>query len=80
MHTLECNSDCSDDESKDVYAVEFVCPSQAKPFTCCSLKPIHKNRQDEKLLLMYPSVRKYLMSCIRMDTSRCHILYYHLRS
>ena len=48
VHTLECNSDCSDDESKDVYAAEFVWPSQAKPFTCSALKPIHKNRQDEK--------------------------------
>ena len=24
MHALECNYDCSDDESKDVYAAEFV--------------------------------------------------------
>ena len=24
MHTLECNSDCSDDESKEIYAAEFV--------------------------------------------------------
>ena len=23
-HALECNSDCSDDESKDVYTAEFV--------------------------------------------------------
>ena len=44
VHTLECNSDCSDDESKDVYAAKFVWPSQAKPFTCSALKPIHKNR------------------------------------
>jgi len=44
VHTLECNSDCSDDESKDVYAAEFVWSSQAKSFTCSALKPIHKNR------------------------------------
>ena len=48
VHALECNSDCSDDESNDVYAAEFVWPSQAKPFTSSALKPIHKNRQDEK--------------------------------
>ena len=24
MHVLECNYDCSDDESKDVYTAEFV--------------------------------------------------------
>ena len=48
VHALECNSDCSDDESNDVYAAEFSWPSQAKLFTCSALKPIHKNRQDEK--------------------------------
>ena len=48
VHALECNSDCSDDESNDVHAAEFAWPSQAKPFTCSALKLIHKNRQDEK--------------------------------
>ena len=48
MHTLECNSDCSDDESKDVYATEFIWPPQAKSYTCSALKTIHKNRQEEK--------------------------------
>ena len=24
VHALDCNSDCLDDESKDVYAAEFV--------------------------------------------------------
>ena len=48
MHALDCNSDCSDDESKDVYAAEFVWLSQAKPFNWSALKPIHKNQQDEK--------------------------------
>ena len=48
VHALECNSDCSDDESNDVYTAEFAWPSQAKLFTCSALKPIHKNRQDEK--------------------------------
>ena len=48
VHTLECNSNCSDDESNDVYAAEFAWPSQAKPFTCSALKPIQKNRQDER--------------------------------
>ena len=48
MHALDCTSDCSDDESNVVYAAEFAWPSQAKPFTCSAIKPIHKNRQDEK--------------------------------
>ena len=47
VHALDCNSDCSGDESKDVYTAEFVWPSQAKSITCSTLKPIHKNRQEE---------------------------------
>jgi len=47
MHALECNSDCSDDESKEVYAAEFVWSSDDKPSTCASLKPIVKNRHEE---------------------------------
>ena len=48
VHALDCNSDCSDDKSNDVYVAEFVWPSQAKLFTCSALKPVHKNRHDEK--------------------------------
>ena len=48
MHALDCNSDYSDNDPNDVYAAEFVWPSQAKPFTCSAHKPIHKNRQEEK--------------------------------
>ena len=48
VHALECNSDCSDDESNDVYAAEFAWPSQAKPYTCSALKPIHKNWKEKK--------------------------------
>jgi len=48
MHTLECNSDCSNNESKDDYDAEFIWPSQAKSYTCFALKLIHKNRQEEK--------------------------------
>ena len=46
VHALDCNSDYSEDEPNDVYAAEFVRPSQAKSFTCSALKPIHKNRQE----------------------------------
>ena len=48
VHALDCNSDCSDDKSNDVYVAEFVWPSQAKLFTCFALKPIRKNGQEEK--------------------------------
>ena len=46
-HILDHDSDSSDDDSKEVYAAEFVWPSKAKPGSVPSLKPIQKNRQDE---------------------------------
>ena len=46
-HALEYHSDSLDDESKDVYAAEFVWSPNNKPSTCASLKPIPKNRHDE---------------------------------
>jgi hypothetical protein len=47
MHTLECNSDCSDNESKEVYVAEFVWSPNDKPSTCASLKSITTNRHEE---------------------------------
>ena len=63
VHALDCNSDCSDDESKDVYTTEFIWSSLAT-----------------LVLLLSRFTRKYLMSCIRMYTLRCHIPYRWLRS
>ena len=80
VDALDCTSDCSDDESNDVYTAEFAWPSQAKPFTCFALKPIQKTGKMKSLLLMYPSAKEYLMSYIGLDTSRCHILYRRLKS
>ena len=40
---VDCKSD-SDDERKEV--AEFIWPSEAKPYSCSSLKPIPKNRQE----------------------------------
>ena len=46
VYVLECDSNCSDDEGKDVYAAEVVWPSNDKPCVCGSLKPIHKDWQE----------------------------------
>ena len=46
VYVVRCDSNCLDDEGKDVYTAEFVWPSSYKPCACGSLKPIHKNRQD----------------------------------
>ena len=44
---LEYHLDSSDDESKEVYAAEFVLSPNDKPSTYSSLKPINKNSKDE---------------------------------
>ena len=41
---IDCKSD-SDDEKKEF--VQFIWPSEAKPCSCSSLKPIPKNRQQQ---------------------------------
>jgi hypothetical protein len=46
VYVLGCESNYLDDEGKDVYAAEFAWPSNDKPCTCSSLKPIQKNWQD----------------------------------
>ena len=46
IYVLGYESNCSDDEGKDVYTAEFTWPSNNKSCTCGSLKLIQKNRQD----------------------------------
>ena len=46
-HILDHGSDSSDDDSKEVYATEFLWPSKAKSGSVPSLKPIQKNRREE---------------------------------
>jgi len=61
---VDCKSD-SDDEKKEV--AEFIWPSEAKPCSCSSLKPISKNRQEQV--------------CFTFDVSKCdHIFDELLRS
>ena len=47
FYVLGCDSNCSDDEGKDVYTAEFIWPSNDKPCVCGSLDPIHKDRQEK---------------------------------
>jgi hypothetical protein len=47
VNYVDCESDSSSDESNNVYAAEFCWPSKAKSYSCDSLKPVHKNRQEE---------------------------------
>jgi hypothetical protein len=48
MHALKCNSDSPDDESEEVYTAEYAWPSKYKSYACSTLKPNHKNQQEEK--------------------------------
>jgi hypothetical protein len=45
IHLVE--RDSSDDESADVYTVEFVWPIKAKYSACSSLQPVQKNQQEK---------------------------------
>jgi len=44
---LDCDSENSDDDSNEVLAAEFIWPLKAKPYSCSSLKPVHKNRRED---------------------------------
>ena len=44
---IDCEFDNSDHEKKGVYVAELVWSSEAIPYSCSSLKPIQKNRQEE---------------------------------
>lgn len=62
MHML--NYDSLGDEDKDVYASKSVCPSKSKPCTCASLKPIHKNWQEEMIFTFDVSkYERFFMTC-----------------
>jgi hypothetical protein len=62
IHFLNNNVDTLDDESGDVYVVEFAWSSKDKAHTCASLKPIHRNRRDEMKFTFDVSKCEYLMS------------------
>ena len=47
VQVVAYDSSDSENESSDVFVAEFVWPSKAKSLTCDSLKPVHKNRQDD---------------------------------
>jgi hypothetical protein len=47
MHAIECHSNGSGDETSNCFVAEFVWPAQARSVPYSSLKPIHKNQQEE---------------------------------
>jgi len=69
----------SNDEKKEV--AEFIWPSEAKPCSCSSLKPIPKNRQEQACFTFDVSkCNRILMNCLEVETSSCLMPYRRLRS
>jgi hypothetical protein len=80
-HLVDHDSDGSDDESNEVYAAEFVWPSEAKPGSIPSLKPIQKNRQDEmRFTFDVSNCDRTFDELLKMKISDYHMLYLHLMS
>ena len=81
-HVVDHDSVSLDDEEKGVYAAEFVWPSKDKTSTCASLKPIHKNRQNEMKFTFDVSKcdRIFLMSYLKMETFICLMLYHRRKN
>ena len=53
FYVLGCDSNCSDDEGKDVYTAEFVWPSSDKPCAYGSLILIRKDRCNTQNLNLF---------------------------
>ena len=80
-HLLDHDSDSSDDESKEMYAAEFVWPSKAKPGSVPSLKPIQKNRQEElKFTFDVSKCDRIFDELLKTGTSDYYRLYRRPRS
>jgi hypothetical protein len=67
VHIIDYDFDRSNDSDKEVYAAEFVWPSEEKSYSCSSLKPASKSRQKLNLFLMFPNVIVYLMNCLNLE-------------
>jgi hypothetical protein len=70
---VDCDFESSSNESNDACAAEFCWPSKAKSYACDSLKPVHKNRQEEiKFIFDVAKCEKifdelYKVGCIKMS-------------
>jgi hypothetical protein len=72
VNYVDCDSDSSSDESNNVYAAEFCCPSKAKSYSCDALKPVHKNQQEIKFTFDVAKCDKifdelHKVGCIKMS-------------
>jgi hypothetical protein len=47
MHLIDYDSDSASDSDKEIYVTEFIWPYKEKSYSCSSLKPYSKHRQEE---------------------------------
>jgi hypothetical protein len=47
VHIIDYDSNSSNDSDKEVYVDELIWPSKEKSYSCSSLKPASKGRQEE---------------------------------
>ncbi|TKC11309.1 hypothetical protein FA727_23880 [Robertmurraya kyonggiensis] len=47
MHAIDCKSVVSTDNDNNVNIAEFAWPSKVEAYSCSSLRPAHKSRQEE---------------------------------
>ena len=80
VHALDCNSDCSDDESSMYMLLSLFGHLKPNHLLVLLLSRFTKIGRMKNLLLIYPSAKGYLMSYIGLDMLRCHILYRRLKS
>jgi hypothetical protein len=73
VHLLKYESNKLDNCGEDVYATEITWSSKDTPHTCASLKPIHRNRQDEMKLIFdvikYDKISDELLSIDKIRLS-----------
>ena len=81
MHIIDGCSDSSDDENKECLAAKIRWPAENKLVTCASLKPIHKNQNEEvKFTFDFSKMTESLMNCLNSVILELIIHCHYLRS
>jgi hypothetical protein len=72
--TIESHSDGSNDETSNCFVAKFVWPTQARSVPCSSLKPIHKNQQEEMKFTFDVSKCDCIFDEMSKNELHCHII------
>jgi hypothetical protein len=81
VHIIDYDSNSSNDSDKEVYAAEFVWPSKEKSYSCSSLKPASKGRQEEiKFTFDVSKGDRIFDELLKSENIKLLILFLHLKS